>query len=196
MSNKTNEHEQRLAFAQDNNPKLDITLPNQAPISLQIPSTFWTDFCQLFYDQSTQVQFTQAFLKAIVTKALSAAVKALPTSSFECQVVEGVPLKEDKLLNHAWAIESDYSVASAPMGDADKTDSIRNFLTAMAKNHQILMSELATVKTKLASLKTAFNPRPTPKKKKTTRKELPPKPFTNMTGGLVAKLPDVIKWLH
>ena len=156
MSEETDEHEQRLAFAQELNPKLDITLPNQAPISLQIPSTFWEDCCQLFYTQHTQIGFTKAFLKAIVTKALSAAVKASNTSSVKCRVVEGVPLTEEAFLLHAWAIEPDSSVASASLGDTDKTDNPGDLSTTVAQNHQTLMAELAIVKSDLATLKSAF----------------------------------------
>ena len=94
MSNNANNLEQQLVFAQDISPKLNITLPNQAPISLQVPFAIWNDICQLFYDQSNQVNFTQAFLKAIFTKALSAAIKASPTSGFECKITNGVPLKD------------------------------------------------------------------------------------------------------
>ena len=60
------ELETLLAFAKDSNPKLDISLPSQAPISLQIPNTFWDNSCQLFFKQSKQVNFTQAFLITIV----------------------------------------------------------------------------------------------------------------------------------
>ena len=195
MSKETDEHEQRLALAQDLNPKLDITLPNKAPISLQIPSTFWEDTCQLFYEQHTQIGFTKAFLKAIVTKALSAAVKASNTSSVKCRVVDGVPLKDEEFLLHAWAIEPDPSVASASLGDTDKTGNPENLNTTLAQNHQTLMAELAIVKSDLATLKSAFTSR-TPKKHKQIRKELPLRPFTNMTGGLIAKLPDVVERLR
>ena len=142
------EYEKRLAFAQDQSPKLDITLPNQAPISLQVPFAFWNDLCQHFYNESNQVNFTQAFLKAIFTKALSAAIKASPTPGFECDVVDGVPLTDEVLLTHVWATEPDYSVASASMGDADRnlTKDTGNLLAAMTTHHQTLMSELALVK--------------------------------------------------
>ena len=197
MSDDADELHRRLVFAQDRSPTLDITLPNQAPISLQVPFAFWNDLCQHFYDESNQVNFTQAFLKAIFTKALSAAIKATPTEGFECDVVDGVPLTDEVLLNHVWATEADYSVASASGGDTDKnfTEVTGNLLAAMTTHQETLMTELASVKTQLEALRKAVTARP-PKNQKKSRKELPLTAFTNLTGGLIAKLPDVVERLR
>ena len=58
MSDDADELHRRLVFAQERSPTLDITLPNQAPISLQVPFDFWNDLCKHFYAESNQVNFT------------------------------------------------------------------------------------------------------------------------------------------
>ena len=187
----------RLVFAQERSPALGITLPNQAPTTLQVPFEFWNDLCKHFYNNSDQANFTQAFLKAIFTKALSAAIKASPTAGFKCDVFDGVPLTDEVLLNHIWATEPDYSVTSASAGDTDKnlTEVTTNLLAAMTTHQDALMTELAAVKTQLDALQKAITARP-PKNQKKSRKELPLTAFTNITGGLVATLPDVVERLR